>query len=450
MKMEIDNLQPPPQLLDSLSPKQHEAANHLAKTGRGIAWWKVGEGKTRIALAWMFYVVPDPRPLIICSPGAFRQWDDEIELLGLELKPKYLSYGMLSRRGQSLIRNFEKFNCVVIDELWLYKNYKSIRSHMIADISRQKPSIGLSGSMVTARNIEDLYGQARAMCLDRMISPNITSFRRDYCIEVLNYAGFIDRFPKKGAVEEIQSKIAKHVHVYFPEEQREIRNIDVHVNPTAVQLKVRHELVRAYYYEHQDKWGFKLEVKSAAALLIKLQQISDGFLRNEEGDCISIKSRKLFRLRELCAELLDAGERIIIWTAFRQSVNLLFKELPFPSVLLSGEHAFDAKAWHSGKANICIATVGSGASLNDFAHLGYAIFYSTRFSHVQVQQAKGRTNRASSEMATRYYYYLQTDGFPDADVLEMVEKSKQTEEMVICATNKIIANTLKNENVTRG
>jgi ERCC4-related helicase len=327
----------------------------------------------------------------------------------------------------------------------MYKNYKSKRSKMVEQIARRFPTIGLSGSMVTARNIEDLYGQAKALCLDKMVSPNITTFRRDYCIEVVNYAGFIDRFPKKGAVEQIQTKIAKHVHIYFPEETREIRNINVNVEPTASQLRVRHDLVKTYYYEHQDKYGFKLEVKSAAALLVKLQQVSDGILRDGEGHTLSIASNKLRRLQELCWELLNAGERILIWVAFRATANLLREQLSFPVLLLTSEHEFDSKAWHNRRADVCVATVGSGSSLNDFANVRYALLYSTRFSHVQVQQAKGRTNRRSSGEACRYYYYLQTDGFPDRDVLEMVEQSKATEEMVIMATNKIIANTMKNE-----
>jgi hypothetical protein len=440
--------QPPPQLLDSLSKMQHEAAVKIGKTGRGIVWWKVGEGKTRIALCWMFYVVHKPRPLIICSPGAFRQWQDEIDLLKIEkvVKPKFLSYGMLSRSGRHLEIDFEKFNCIVVDELWLYKNYKSGRSEMLQSFTHRAPCIGLSGSMVTARNIEDLYGQAKAIRLDQKVSPNITAFRRDYCIEITNiHTGFIERYPKRQAVEQIQSKLANNVHVYFPKETREIKDIPIHVEPTKAQNDIRKQLVRDYYYEHKSKKGFELEVKSAATLLVKLQQVSDGFLRDGKGYEIHFPSAKMFRLRDICSELIDAGERIIIWTAFRATVNLLHKLLPFPSVLLSSEHEFDHKAWANRKANVCIATVGSGASLNDFASVRYALLYSMRFSHIQVQQAKGRTNRKSYRIGCTYYYYLQTEGFPDRDVIEMVEESRATEEMVIMATNKIIAEVLQNE-----
>jgi len=440
--MRID-YQPPPQLLDSLSDKQREAAVRLSKENRGLVWWKVGEGKTRIALCWAYYVTGKPRPLVICSPGAFRQWQDEIDLLGLtrELKPRFLSYGMLSR-GKPLVIDFEKFNCLIIDELWLYKNFQSKRSRMIYDISHRVPAIGLSGSMVTARNIEDLYGQARALRLDTLFARNITDFRRQFTIEWKNYAGFMERYPTKKAVEQIQTALQEVAHIYFPKETREIRDITANVDPTIEQAKIKHKLVSTYYYDNETKDGFKLEVTSAAAMLVKLQQVSDGFLRDQEGNIVFIKSSKAIRLRELCTELLDAGERILVWVAFRESANQLRKALPFPVVLLSGEHPFDYHAWRKGEAKVCVATVGSGASLNDFKDVRYAIFYSTRFSHLQVQQAKGRTNRKSSDLACRYYYYLQTTGFPDRDVYEMIEQSRSSEEMVISITNRILANTL--------
>jgi hypothetical protein len=417
----------------------------LTKANGGIVWWKVGEGKTRIALTWMFYAVPQPRPLIICSPGAFRQWRDEIELLGISrnVSPKFLSYGMLSRsKGNTLVIDFQKYNCLVIDELWLYKNPRSKRSDTLSKIANRLPSIGLSGSMMTARNIEDLYGQAKAMQLDKKIARSLTDFRQQYCVEMFNYAGFLERYPRRKAVQTIQEKLADNVHIYFPKDRREIRDIKLNVEPTTQQRKIKRELVQTYYYEHNTKYGFKLEIKSAGALLVKLQQISDGFLSDGEGHHIYIESSKLHKLKDLCSELLDARERVLVWVAFRNTAKMLSKVLPFPVVILSGENAFDSETWQRGKAKVCVATVGSGASLNDFKDVGYSVFYSTRFSHLQMQQAKGRTNRKSSQHSCAYYYYLQTEDFPDREVFEMIKKSKATEEMVIYITNKVLASSL--------
>ena len=434
-----------------LSEKQREAVHHLirAEGGRGIAWHRVGTGKTRIAIAWAI-IRNATRLLIVCSPGAIRQWQDEIKLLELDgvIEPRFLSYGLLSRGAASekLAQDFSALDALIIDELWLYKNAKSRRSLTIAEFSRRLPTIGLSGSMVTARNVEDLFGQARAVGISQLIARNITDFRSQYEIEVVNrFTQFIEWTPQPHAVERIQQKLAGNIHVHFPASTREIRDIDVHVAANPGQEKIKRELAKTYYFEHKDagaEQGFAIEIKSASALVVKLQQVSDGFLRDTVNDVyLGVASSKLERLKELVAEFLDADERVLVWCAFRHSVDIVRASLKVPSVALSGSHEFDVEAWQSGRARVCCATVGSGASLNDFAHVRIAVFYSTRFSHLQHQQARGRTDRASSA-GGRCYYYLETDGFPDAHVLRMIRESRAVEEGVIEITQAIVRDAL--------
>jgi hypothetical protein len=161
-----------------LNDKQAEAVDKLAKVDRGIAWWKIGQGKTRIALAWTSLRCTDSNSyaLVVCSPNAIRQWQDEASICGFS-RLKFLSYGELqTQNADHIIFDTLKdptIKCVIIDELWLYKNVKSLRSKKIHLISASLPTVGLSGSLVTARNIEDLFGQAYAIN-----SKEISSERR--------------------------------------------------------------------------------------------------------------------------------------------------------------------------------------------------------------------------------------------------------------------------------
>jgi hypothetical protein len=448
-----------------VNDKQLEAAIHLSKTKRGIVWWKVGEGKTRIAIVWAFNVTEHPNPLIICSPFSFRQWMDEIRLVGLEgvFKPSFFSSGMLStKRGSELLSrllaNEEAINCVIVDELWAYKNIRTKRSFVLSQLTKQFPTIGLSGSMVTARNIEDLYGQAFAVGLGPKVAPNITRFRQEFCIEMTNHVGFIERLPKKGAIETIQDRLKQNVHIYFPKEVREIRDITINIEPTGEQRKIKQQLVKEYYYEHvvdqktnsdgeigNRTSDFEVEVRNAAALLTKLQQISDGFLHDSGGNYISIASNKLRKLIQHCTELFEGGERVLVWFAFKRSIVEASAISPFETVTLSGYDRFDYEKWHSGGTRVCYATVGSGSSLNDFKNTRYSVIYSSSYSHRAMQQARGRTNRRSSSHSCCYYYYFQTVGFPDSRVYKMLEESKTTEEFVIDTTRKIVEDYLKGE-----
>jgi hypothetical protein len=435
-----------------LSTEQVEAVNHLATKRQGIVWHKIGLGKTRVALAWIL-AKGLSRPLVVCSPLAFRQWMDEIELIGLilEVVPKFFSYGLLStekgfRRVNDLLERYN-CDCVILDELWLYKNPRSKRSIMAGKFAAVYPVLGLSGSMITARNIEDLFGQASAVGIGGMIANSLTNFREQFCIELTNYAGFIERVPKKGAVEIIQGRLKDNIHVCFPKETKEIRNIPVNVDPSAEQLKYRKELIKEYYLKVKDiedeQLRFELEVKNGAALLVKLQEVSDGFLRDNEGNYLSIKSNKLQKLLELISEFLDAGERVLVWVAFKQTIKQLLAASKFPAVVLSGDDQFDSGKWSRGEAKVCYATIGSGASLNDFANTRYAVIYSSSFSSRGFEQAKGRTNRKSSAHSICYYYEFQTLDFPDSKVLKMLKEAAEMQDYVIQTTREIVEEWLK-------
>lgn len=417
-------------LMPQLTEMQLNAAQKIANSKEnGIVWHKIGEGKTRIALAWMCLLREQPRPLIICSPNANRQWLDEIKLVGLSeyIRPKFLSYGLLSRRKILLI-DLAKYNCIVVDENWLYKNPRSKRSQVLIQMTSKLPSIGLSGSMMTAGNIEDLFGQARAMNLGNKLSKTLTGFRQQFEIETINWAGFPQRYPRKGAVEAIQRRLINNVSVYFPKEVRELRDIPVNVNPTEEQLAIKKQLVDNWLLEHENE---TLEIKGAAALVVKLQQVSDGFLRMSEGTYMDIKSNKLQRLKEICEELLDAGERIIVWCGFRKTSKLIADSLACKTTILAGDGNFDIFGWQQGKIPVTIATIGSGASLNDFANVRYSIFYSSTFSTLGYDQAKGRTNRKSSLQNCSYYYQLATRHFPDSNIYKRIKENKTQEEILI-------------------
>jgi hypothetical protein len=433
-----------------LDDKQNEAVWHLRESSNAIVWWKIGEGKSRIAIYWSYWITKgNPRPLIVCSPEAMRTWQDEIDLLQLErYKPMFFSFGMLTKGSKGVwelnrqlnLRRFDP-NCAIIDELWLYKNPKSKRSGAILGISRAYPTIGLSGSMITAGNVEDLYGQAKAVGLGESIATSLTNFRSQFCISVQGYGSHLNRYPRKGAVETIQKRIKDSVHIWFPKDRVEAREIPTKFDPSPQQEKIANDLIKEYYVKTQQ--GFELEVKSKASLIIKLLQVSDGFLRSGEGSYISIKSNKLQGLIHNISELLESGERVLVWFAFKKSIKEAVSLSTFPTVVLSGDEKFDSEAWRRGKVNVCYATVGSGASLNDFKDVRYAIIYSSSFSFRALEQAKGRTARKSSGHSIAYYYFYQTVGFPEQYIYETIDMSENTEQTTIKVTNKVLDNWLR-------
>lgn len=433
-----------------LTEPQTEAVEHLLQKRKAIVWHKIGLGKTRVAIAWII-ANGWKHPLVICSPQAFRQWEDEIDLVQMKdlIHPTFLSYGMLSKGAGSLNKLLErsKIECVVLDELWLYKNPKTKRSEIAGQLSRQFPVIGLSGSMITNKNIEDLYGQARAVGLGENIATSLTNFRTQFCIPVENYAGFLEFLPKKDSVPIIQTRLKNNIHICFPKETREIRNIPIRVDPTEEQLIYKDKLIHDYYVSSKEDPAFELEVKNGATLLLKLQQVSDGFLSDSKGSFLSIKSNKLQRLIQHVQELLDAGERSLVWFAFKHSIQEALRLSTFSTALLYSDEHFDAQAWNRGTARVCYATIGSGSSLNDFASVRYAIIYSSSFSTRAYEQAKGRTNRTSSIQSICWYYHFETLKFPDSYIYKSLRENQKVQEYVINTTRRIVEDWIKEKQI---
>jgi len=436
-----------------INERQRETVDRLTQSGeeRGIVWWKIGEGKTRIALCWAAKLLKDEPPpcrvLIVCSPDAIRQWKDEAVLCPWIDSSclDFLSYGMLtSESTQWLINRMlieKKIKAVIVDELWLFKNVKAKRTQAISRLTHMLPALGLSGSMVTARNIEDIYGQAFAVGLNNVIAKSLTDFRTQYCISFKSFGG-LAYTARKGALEQILQKLAPYVDAYFPPPAREAKFLAQTVDPTPQQKTLIESLTNDYFAELDSG---ELEIKNSAVLINKIQQVSDGIIIDGQGNHSLVQSSKFDRTLDLCNDLFNAGERVIIWCAFKASLDQIVKALGKEATSLSSHTTFDFAGWKRGNYKACVATVGSGASLNDFANVQYAIIYSVPFNYRALQQALGRTDRKTSTHSIAYYYLMQTADTMDKEIYSALKITQYVEETVISASTQVVANFMKNK-----
>jgi hypothetical protein len=437
------------QMNNWLTEKQLEAVDMIVKRGRGVIWWKVGEGKTRIALeAYVRMTGCQTKLLVVCSPQAYRQWRDEARLHpshACAICMDFMSYGILSTpAGQKWINYYlqdRSIGMIALDELWLYKRVHTMRSKAISRLTLNRPTVGLSGSLITNRNIEDIYGQCNAVGLGRQIATSLTHFRTQFCV---SYEDFGLKFAaKKGALEAIQKRIAPFCNLYFPSDIRESRIYRISVDPTQEQVELFDTCQNDYYAKFAE--DSEMEIRNAGALIIKLQQISDGVVLDGAGQAVSVESSKYLRLLGILEELFDAGERAVVWFAFKASLGKVYTALGKKATCLSSDHAFDSEGWRAGKYRVTLATAGSGSSLNDFANTRYAIIYSAPFSYRAIQQAMGRTNRKSSEHPVAYYQFLQTVGGIDKLVYDTLRLTGDIESGVIKSSIEIVKEYMQNK-----
>jgi hypothetical protein len=462
----------------NVTKRQARAANKLLPLNGGAVWWRVGQGKTRVALKYFALVAKEKddivRIVFVTTRKAFYDLAEEVKNAGLDWNVRevdseedvyplstlkkstifVVSHGMIAKlvkdrpnpkdkNSGPLIRESHWFDGVVYDEGYLYKNNVTMHCRAANRLAKAVPhALILSGSMMTARNLEDIYGQMYAIDKHHALAPTKTKFRSRYMLTyALNpqaeYGEKIWRnAPMRGAAEQIAQRIKPLCSVYFPKNLREVRHIIKHV-PASVEQKQKIRDLKQYMEIAHSKGV--LELTSAPSVIIKAQQISDGWVKIDDGHSEIVDSAKLDYLEDMLRELIDSGECVIIWCAFQNSVNRVLQRMQkvFPKKIgvygFHGSKKFDDAGWRKN-GRIAVATVGSGAAVNHFKHCAYAIYYSMDYRWTNLQQSRGRTDRKDSRHSTCFYYYLQTKGSLDSFVYRTAIQSSRKEKELINLT----------------
>ena len=436
--------------LQHLDREQQRAFRKVTQAHGGIIWWKVGEGKTRIALFW-FAILQNVHCwhspsicVIVCRRKAFRDWQDEIQRIVPEccaiedripegfnaLHPTFLflSDGMVAKAVNSLSCPY--IRAVIIDELWMYANPKSARSKAIRKLTLSRRSIGLSGTVMKAGDLIDIYGQTFAVQQHRLLANSPTAFRSKFQITDLN-APFPRFYPKPGAYQQIMSSLDGVADVHFPSTRIRIHEQHHTIDSTSEQRELFASLRKFYEIEFK---GHSIEYNNALQISAKIQSIANGWFKNEGGEIVSVKSNKPEKLRDELSDIVSAGERAIVWCAFRYDVEMLSAYLPFATLQMVGGSEFDVDTWRSGRAKVCLATEASGSSINHFEQIPYALYFSCNWKWLDMQQSRGRTARKSSRHKDCFYKYLSVAGSIDKKIYSAVMANRNKElSLIACA-----------------
>lgn len=449
-----------------LTNRQRKAVHSFLRKKGGACWWRVGTGKTRITFAWFALVAklhyksfPSvlPRFMVVCRREAFNDWHEEMVKLGLKWRVRevecdddlyeiktakplvyLISHGMLAKLKESLLDSGSMIQAIAFDEGFLYKNATTQHCKAAHRISKAVgQAVILSGSVITAKNLEDVFGQLYAINKHQIFARTLTDFRSKFMFEFAinpeRLPNAIKQVAKAGSLKRISTQIGAVANLYFPDNSQRRIVSDVRRIPATDAQSTHFKSLKEFLEIQIEEKGL-MYLKNTPSAIIKCQQISDGFVRWGE-ETIAVPSAKMKYLLGQIAELLSCGEKVVIWCAFQHSVTLILQALQksMRSVRSYGMHGslpFDAIGWKRN-GQVAVATAASGSSVNHFRDCGYAIYYSHSFRWLDMQQSMGRTDRHDSPHQTCYYYYLQTIGSLDSFVYQTVFSSKRLEKNFI-------------------
>ena len=407
----------------------------------------MGTGKTRAAielmrrLDWPKTIVVAPATVVRgVWPGQLEQWgyaDKRVEIIDGSVTAKAgLTAGqrrlMLLARADILLINYESvwrepvktalltagFRLMILDESHRIKAPGGVASRYLSRLAARIPKrIGMTGTPMPNSPL-DLYAQYRA--LDRSVyGTSVAVYKARYAIT----GGFDNReivgWRRKEELRERYESIAVQVSA------DEVLSLPPTVDST--QHVTLGKKAMRLAQEAEDSFMLECEtglvtVANALVKLLRLQQITSGFLQPEDQRIDVFDTSKRDALSSL---LTDLGEtHAVVFARFRHdlhSIHEAAESADYASWEISGARKqLDEWREHGGVLAVQVQSGGLGI---DLSLARTAVYYSLGFSLGDYQQSRARLHRPGQERSV-HYIHLVAKGTIDARVLRALDKKQ--------------------------
>ncbi|MCH4014853.1 MAG: SNF2-related protein [Solobacterium sp.] len=330
------------------------------------------------------------------------------------------------------------FDCVVVDELSSFKNYKSQRYKALR---KARPHIkriwGLTGTPAS-NGLLDLWGEVAIIDQGKRLGRFIGRYREAFFRPggMNPYTGVVYNYvPLPGAEEAIYKKIgdisvSMKAKDFLPDLPKCLTvNHTVEMSPEEKKLyeELKKELVLTID-------GSEVDAANAAVLSGRLLEMANGAVYNENHEVIRIHDRKLEMLSDLIEEAVGQNVLIAYWYQHDRSRIIEYlkeKEITVRDLKTSE----DVADWNAGKIPVALispASAGHGLNLQHGGHI--LIWFSLCWSLEMRQQTDARLNRQGQTEVVTIHNIVTKDTI-DEDVLKALEDKNSTQENLIRAVH---------------
>jgi len=326
---------------------------------------------------------------------------------------------------------------VLVDESDSIKNISAQRSRKVREIAALTPQRAIMTGTPIAKDLTDEWAQFYFLNPAIIGHKYITSFRSQYCImggfegrDIIGYrnleqfksivAPYIFRATKAelDLPPKIYDEVVFNLH---PEQKEHIKNI------------------RDNFFSSLggDKAG---SVRNGASALLRIQQISNGFIVAEDETINIIANPRLSALVGLRRSIQG---KVIIWCRFREDVRQVKSQFSDAVTIFGGndadERAQAKAAFLNGAARELIATPGAaGKGVDGLQRICTdAIYYSNSYNAIDRWQSEDRIHRISMKGCASYFDLI-ARGSIDRAILANLKKKKDISTLALGDVIKIM------------
>ena len=363
---------------------------------------------------------------------------EKLEDLKKEREEFFTITNIESLRDSSIVKEINSgktnFDLILFDECHKAKSVGAQQSKGLQKLDA-KYKIAMTGTLLT-NNPLDAYVPLKWLELD---NSTATNFKYYYCVfggpfgyEIVGYKN----------TDVLKDQISKH-------SLRRTKDLLELPPKTVIKEYVTMEDKQLSFYnnilegivDQVDK--VNLNPANILSMTTRLRQATSSpwILSSED-----IPSAKIDRTKDLVEEIIDNGDKVIIFSVFKDPLNKLYRELTkFNPVLITGDVSEEEieinkkRFQEDNKYKVMLATCQKAGTGFTFTAASYAIFIDTPWTAAELEQAQDRIHRIGSNKAV-FIYDLITKDTIDERVAEIVETKEAISDFII--DNKISKSSL--------
>jgi SNF2 family DNA or RNA helicase len=187
-----------------------------------------------------------------------------------------------------------------------------------------------------------------------------------------------------------------------------------------------------------------INITNALTKLLRLQQITAGFIKNEEGVEVELTNTpKLDALIEEILTITEAEESAVVWCRFKKSIKMIqerLKNVGIKCITMDGDTKDKYSAWKGFQTSNIPVFVGQikagGIGIELFKEDSsedksqYNIFYENDWVTGVREQAEGRTDRIGQKSRVVYVDIFIKNTI-DTRILEVVKGDKKVADIIL-------------------
>jgi SNF2 family DNA or RNA helicase len=329
-----------------------------------------------------------------------------------------------SARMKPLSEAFLKpaWDLVVADEIHRVKSPSGSTSRWVGRLGKKAiKKVGLSGTPMPHSPL-DVFGQYRFLNPD-IYGINYTSFKSKYAemggyrhpvtkkpLEIMGYRNIPELNEK---FYSIGHRVTKDEALDLPSERHVERFCSMPSKAWKAYDSMEKELVADLPDEYDPAVAANVLVRG-----IRLQQITSGFIKNDQDIMVHLHEEKRRELKEFITEDVPDGEPVVVFCRFKKdlaAVQEVATEMERPYDEISGDRKDVKGKWNAARGAILGAQIQSGGIGIDLTCSHFNVMFSQTYNMGDYDQALARTHRHGQEHDVVYVHLL-IKGTIDEDI----------------------------------